>query len=106
MVYVINNNLLNYDRKVGQDLILNIIQQYAAVRELTVWVKCLDYLSVQDSDAGAESAKHLFKDMLAAGSRAGLVQKWDERPVGIHPLQNPMFQDSSPLLAQKKTQIR
>ncbi|PVH90438.1 hypothetical protein DM02DRAFT_502344, partial [Periconia macrospinosa] len=83
VVYVNNNNLLNKRQKHAQDLILEIIQQYAAIQELTVWVKCLDYLLEEESDTDAEREKQFCKDMLATDSKSELIRMWDERPDGV-----------------------
>jgi hypothetical protein len=86
VVYVNNNNLLNKRQQKAQDLILEAIQQYAAIQGLTIWVKCLDYLSGDESDADAEKEKQFCKDMLATDSKSELIRRWDERPDGVLPL--------------------
>jgi hypothetical protein len=67
----------------AQELVLEVIQQYAAIQGLTVWVKCLDYLAGEESDADAEKEKQFLKDMLATDSKSGLIRTWDARPEGV-----------------------
>jgi len=86
IVYVNNNNLLNKRQQKAQDLILEIIQQYAEIQGLTVWVKCLDYLSEEEPDADAEREKQFCKDMLATDSKSELIRMWDQRSNDILPL--------------------
>ena len=83
VVYVNNNNLLSKSQRNAQDLILEFIQQCAAVQESTVWVKCLDYLSGVDSDIDTQMERNFCKDMLATDSKSELIQRWDERPVNV-----------------------
>ncbi|CAI6342342.1 unnamed protein product [Periconia digitata] len=85
-VYVNNNNLLNKRQQKAQDLILEYIQLYASIHGLTVWVKCLDYLSEGESDVDAEREKQFCKDMLAIDSRSELIRMWEHRPDDILPL--------------------
>jgi hypothetical protein len=89
VVYVNNNNLLNKRQQKAQDLILEVIQQYAVIQGLTVWVKCLDYLSGEESDADAEKEKQFCKDMLATDSKSELIRRWDQRPKGVLPVHEP-----------------
>ncbi|KAF2259803.1 hypothetical protein CC78DRAFT_548039 [Lojkania enalia] len=86
IVYVNDNNLLNKRQQNAQDLILEIIQQYAAIQGLTVWVKCLDYLSEEESDADAEREKRFCKDVLATDSKSELIRMWDQRLYDVLPL--------------------
>lgn len=83
IVYVNNNNLLNKRQKHTQDLILEIIQQYAAIHEVDVWVKCLDYISDEGSDPDAEREKQFYKDMLATESKSELIQMWEQHAHNI-----------------------
>ena len=86
IVYVNNNNLLDKRQQKAQDLILEIMQQYAAIQGLTVWVKCLDYLSKEESDTVAEREKQFCKDMLATDSKSELIRMWNQRPNDVLPL--------------------
>jgi hypothetical protein len=83
VVYVNNNNLLNKRQQKAQDLILEAVQQYAAIQGLTIWVKCLDYLAGDGSDADAEKEKRFLKELLATDSKSDLIRKWDTRPEGV-----------------------
>jgi hypothetical protein len=57
VIYVNNNNLLDEYQQQAQDLLLEHIQLCATIHKLNVWVKCLDYLSGEDSDTDAEREK-------------------------------------------------
>lgn len=65
---------------------MEIIQHYAEIQGLTVWVKCLDYLSEEEPDADAEREKQFCKDMLAIDSTSELIRMWDQRSNDTLPL--------------------
>lgn len=108
-VYVNNNNLLNKRQQKAQSLILENIQLYAAIQGLTVWVKCLDYLSDEDSDADTEREKQFYKDMLAIDSKSALIRVWEDRPSNILPLPSAggdkQFQQRRKTLKSSKQEI-
>lgn len=100
---------MNKRQQKAQSLILENIQLYAAIQGLTVWVKCLDYLSDEDSDADTEREKQFYKDMLAIDSKSALIRVWEDRPSNILPLPSAggdkQFQQRRKTLKSSKQEI-
>jgi len=61
------------------------MQQCAVIYRLTVVVKCVDY--ILEEMLNAEGEVELYKDMLAAATKAELIWRWDRRPSNLWPLQ-------------------
>lgn len=94
VVYVNNNNLLDKSQKHAQEMILELIQQLSNIHDgLNIWVKCLDYLTATDADPTAEKEKNFCMDMLAANSKAALIQMWNNRPGDVLPIRKSPEED-------------